>query len=175
MLAPLTKITSSKAKFKWTKIKQYAFDEIKWVVASDNLLTYPYFNEEFKIHTNASDLQLVAVINHKGKHIAFYSRKLIDAQKSYAVIEKELLSIIENLKYFITILLGQRLVIYTDNKNLICKFFNTGIVLRCRIILEDYGPDIEYIQGDKDKVADALSRFTINGNQETTQDSTHKK
>ena len=45
MLAPLTKITSTKVKFKWTKIEQDAFDEIKWILSRDNLLTYPDSNE----------------------------------------------------------------------------------------------------------------------------------
>ena len=45
MLAPLTKITSSNVKFKWTKIEQDTFGEIKRVVACNTLLTYPYFNE----------------------------------------------------------------------------------------------------------------------------------
>ena len=31
-----------------------------------------------------------------------------------------------------------------------------------------YVPDIEYIKGDKNIVADALSIFTLNGNQDTT-------
>ena len=44
-----------------------------------------------------------------------------------------------------------------------------------RLILEEYGPDIEYIQGGKNKLAHALSRFPINGNQETTHESTYKK
>ena len=54
-LAPLTKIKPGRISFKWTKIKQDAFNEIKWIVARYTLLTYPYFNEEFKIHTNDSD------------------------------------------------------------------------------------------------------------------------
>ena len=45
--------------FKWTKIEQYAFNVIKRIVTRDNLLTYPDFNENFKIHTDASDLKLV--------------------------------------------------------------------------------------------------------------------
>ena len=36
-------------------------------------------------------------------------------------------------------------------------------------ILEEYGMEIEYIQGKKNIVSDALSRFPINGNQNTTQ------
>ena len=34
---------------------------------------------------------------------------------------------------------------------------------------------IEYVQGSKNIVADALSIFPINGNQETTHDSNYKK
>ena len=57
-------------------------------MACDNLLTYPDFNETFKIHTNASAFQLRAVIIQKGKLNAFYSRKLTDVQeKVYSNIE----------------------------------------------------------------------------------------
>ena len=41
-----------------------------------------------------------------------------------------------------TILLGQILRIYTDNKNRTCNNFNNDILLRCRLIIEEYGPDI---------------------------------
>ena len=47
----------------------------------------------------------------------------------------------------------------------------TDRMLRCIIILEDYDQDIEYIQGSKNIVADKLSIFTINCNQETTNES----
>ena len=85
-------------------------------MARDTLLAYPDFNEEFKINSNARDLKLRAVIRQKGKPIALYSRKLTDNHKRYTVIEKELLRIVETLKEFRTILLGQRLRIYTDHK-----------------------------------------------------------
>ena len=65
--------------------------------------------------------------------------------------------------------------IYTDNKNLTCKTFNTIRVLIWRLILEDYITDIKYIKGDKNKVIDALSRLPLNGTQETTKKYTYKK
>ena len=43
------------------------------------------------------------------------------------------------------------------------------------LILKEYGPDIEYIRGDKSIVTDSISRFLLNGNQNTTQKSTYKK
>ena len=51
----------------------------------------------------------------------------------------------------------------------------TDRLLIWRLILEEYGPKIEYIQGNKNIVADALSIFNIDGNQETTQESTYNK
>ena len=84
-LAPLTNIKFSKVKFKWTKIKQDAFDEIKHIVACNTLLAYLGFNEEFKIHTDANVFQLGAVIMHKGKLVTFYSKKINDSQKRYTV------------------------------------------------------------------------------------------
>ena len=40
-------------KFKWMQVEQDDFDKIKQIFARDNLLTYPYFNEIVKTHTNA--------------------------------------------------------------------------------------------------------------------------
>ena len=39
-------------------------------------------------------------------------------------------------------LLGPKLRIYTYNKNFTCKNFNTDRVLRWRLILKEYVPDI---------------------------------
>ena len=64
---------------------------------------------------------------------------------------------------------------YTDNKNLTCKRFNTDRVIRRRLIIEEYGPDIEYIQSEKNIVTDTLSRLNLNVNQETTHKSNYKK
>ena len=91
----------------------------------------------------------------------------------YTITEKELPSTVKTLKAFSTILLGQQSKIYTDHKNIMCKNFNTYRVLRWRLILEEYSPDIEYIPGEN-MVADALSRLPNNGNQKTTHESTYK-
>ena len=136
MLAILTRFMSIKRNFKWTEVKKDAFDEIKQIVARDNLSTYPDFNETFKIHTNASTFQLVVVLIHKGKPIAFYSIKLTGSQQQYMVIERELISIVETLKEFRNISLGQKIRINTDHKNLTFKYFNNKRVLRWGLILE---------------------------------------
>ena len=44
-----------------------------------------------------------------------------------------------------------------------------------RLMLDEYGPDIEYIPGEKNIAADALSKLTNNGNKETTHESIYTK
>ena len=92
MLAPLTRLTSIKRKIKWMQVEQDSFKEIKQILPRETLLTYPYFNETFKIHTNASAFQLGVVISHEGKSIDLYSRKRTDCQQRHTVTEIELLS-----------------------------------------------------------------------------------
>ena len=55
---------------------------------------------------------------------------------SYTLTENEMLRISEALKWFRTILLGQKLKIYTDHKYLTCKLLNNDILLIRRLILE---------------------------------------
>ena len=56
-------------------------------------------------------------------------------------------------------LLGQKLVVHTDHLNLVHKNFNSDRVLRWRLFLEEYAPDLRYIKGSKNVVADALSKM----------------
>ena len=86
------------------------------------------------------------------------------AQKCYTTTEKELLAIVETLKEFNSILLGQQLKIYTDHKNLTCKGFNTNRVMRWRLLIEEYSPELIYIKGEENTVADSLSRLEIDSN-----------
>ena len=89
------------------------------------------------------------------------------AQQRYTTIEKELLAIVETLKEFRNILIGQRIRVYTDHKNLTYSNFNTERVMRWRLILEEYGPELIYLKGTTNIVADALSRLVITSSSET--------
>ena len=76
-------------------------------------------------------------------------------------MEHKLLAIVETLKEFRNILLGQQIKVYTDHKNLTYKNFNTKRVMRWRLILEEYGPELCYIKGENNVFADALSRLDL--------------
>ena len=159
LLAPLTKLTSNSVPWKWTAEEQMAFDDMKLVMSRQTLIVYPDFSKPFHIFTDCSKLQLGAVIMQDGKPVAFYSRKLNPAQTRYTTTERELLSIVETLKEFRNILLGQQIIVHTDHENLTYKNFNSDRVMRWRLFIEEYSPDLKYIKGEENVVADALSRL----------------
>jgi transposase InsO family protein len=161
VLTPLSRLLSKDVKFEWTDETAKAFRAIKRIVAKHVLLAHPDFSKEFEIHTDASKYQLGAVISQDGKPIAFYSRKLNSAQLNYTTTEKELLAIVETLKEFRNILMGQQIVVHTDHKNLTYKVFNTERVMRWRLICEEFGAELRYIKGSHNIVADALSRLDL--------------
>ena len=77
------------------------------------------------------------------------------------------------MKEFHTVLLGQQLKMYTDHENITYKNFNTDRLLQWILILEEYGPNIEYILGKKNIAADVIARLPNNVNQNTTHETTY--
>ena len=117
------------------------------------------YGELFEIYTDASTKQLGAVITQNGRPIAFFSRKLSSPQTKYSVTEQELLSIVERLKEFKGMLWGHKIKVYTDHQNLVrdALGLTSDRVYRWRLVLEEYGPDIVYMPGVTNIVADGLS------------------
>ncbi len=165
ILAPLTAMCSAKAKFVWHDKEQKAFKDIKAIISRETLLAYPDFSNDFHIYTDSSDYQLGAVIMQNDRPLAFYSRKLNSAQKRYTSGEQELLSIVETLKEFKNILLDQKLIGHMDHKNLLYQKMSTDRIIRWRLLIEEFGPTFMHIKGEKDVIADALSRLDANFNE----------
>ena len=159
ILAPMTALTSTSVKFNWTEECDNAFKEMKRVMATETLLAFPDFNKTFVIHTDASKTQLGAIISQEGKPIAFYSRKLNPAQTRYTTTERELLSIVETFKEFRNILFGQKISVNTDHANLVCKSLTSDRVMRWRLYIEEFSPELLYLKGVDNEAADALSRL----------------
>ena len=86
-LTPLTQMTSKQANWNWTEEHQKAFEHMKKSISRETLLVYPDFDKPFKIHTDASKVQLGAVISQDNKPRAFYSRKLNPTQVNYTATE----------------------------------------------------------------------------------------
>jgi hypothetical protein len=81
-------LCSKNKEFKWTNVHQKAIHEAKKIVACNVMLSYLDFMKEFVIHMDASHTQLGAVISQDGMPIAFFSRKLNNAQTCYTTTEQ---------------------------------------------------------------------------------------
>ena len=68
--------------------------------------------------------------------LAFYSQKLNGTQKRYITGEQELLSIMETLKELHSLLLGQKLTMHTNHKNIIDGNLTNDRIIRWRLLLE---------------------------------------
>jgi hypothetical protein len=93
------------------------------------------------------------------KPLAFYSRKLNSAQTCYTTGEQELLSIVETLKEFRDILLGQQVIVHTDHLNMLYGKLSNDHITRWRLLLEEYGPKYVHIAGKNNIDPDTLSRL----------------
>ena len=161
--APLTELTkgSKKGAVQWNERCEQAFTSMKRLIAKETLLAYPDFNKKFTIHTDASDFQLGAVIMQENKPLAFFSRKLTSAQRNYTTTEKELLSVVETLKEFRNILLGYKIEVFTDHKNLTYESTECSSqrAQRWRGVIQEFDIEFKFIAGEANKVADAISRL----------------
>jgi hypothetical protein len=95
----------------------------------------------------------------EGKPLAFYIRKLNSAQTRYTIGEQELLSIVETLKEFRDILLGQQVIVHTDHLNMVYGKLSYDLITILILLLEEYGPKYVHIAGKNNIVVDALSRI----------------
>jgi hypothetical protein len=85
--------------------------------------------------------------------------KITTAQTGYTTGEQELLSIVETLKEFRDILLGEQVIVHTDHLNIFYGKLSNDRIIRWTLLLEEYGPKYVHIAGNNNKVVYALSRL----------------
>jgi hypothetical protein len=143
----------------WESIHQQAFDNVKSTIAKEVVLAYPDFTKPFEIYTDASTMQLGSVITKGNRPIVFFSRKLSMMQTKYSVTKIELLAVVETLKESQGILWGQTIKVYTDHKNTTQDSLGltSDRVYHWQLLLEEFAPEIVYIKGIHNTVADAIS------------------
>ena len=130
-LTSLTKVPRKQFRSHWTPQHSAAFKAIKAMIAQEVLLTYPDPNLPFYIETDASDLQLGAVVYQNNKPIVFFSRKLTPAQTRYPASDKEALCIQEVLQEYRGILYGSEIHIRTDHQNLTQRNLRSPRLMHC--------------------------------------------
>ena len=159
ILAPLTELCSTRNKFKWNDNHESSFQQMKKLVSGDVLLRFPDHSKPFQIYTDASKYQLGATIKQDNKPIAYFSKKLNPAQRRYSTIEQEMLAIVTVLKEYKSFLYGGNVIIHTDHKISLAETSANDRVFRWKQKIEEFGPLMNYIKGQKNVETDALSRL----------------
>lgn len=102
------------------------------------------------------------IIKQEHGVIAYYSFKLKGSETNYSITEKEMLAVIRTIQKFYPILYGNKLNIYTDNKNNIFKGdMLTNRAQRWLLYLHNFDSQIIHIPGKYNTAADFLSRASI--------------
>ena len=150
----------------WTDDCALAFSKLQAILSNKPILILPDFNLEFVLRTDASSsgigaclLQMRDDLLHP---VIFASRKLLDREMKYSVMEKECLSIVWAVSKLQRYLIGNHFVIETDHKPL--KFLEekrttSARLARWALTLQEYRFSITYIPGSHNVTADILSRL----------------
>ncbi|XP_030586939.1 uncharacterized protein K02A2.6-like [Archocentrus centrarchus] len=127
VLHPLHLLLQQNVKWKWTKECEEAFNGAKQLITSEEVLTHFDPNLPLRLACDASPYGIGAVLSHKmpdglERPIAFASRSLNAAERNYAQIDREALSLVWGVKKFNQYLYGRHFTLITDHRPLVSIF-----------------------------------------------------
>ncbi|EGD76390.1 hypothetical protein PTSG_12598 [Salpingoeca rosetta] len=160
-----TKKNSKKRLSNWTQDDSRIFNNLKATMAKLPTLC-PTLDldptEPLDLFTDSSDKAVGAVLQHKGRPIEFYSSTLSVHERNWPIRQKELYAVIKALQHWRYLCIGRPITVYTDHKSLERVLAQNKIqearIQRWSLFLSDFNVTFKYIPGDKNVVADALSR-----------------
>ncbi len=165
--SPLTELLQKDKPFVWNEPQKKAFQQLKDTMMKQPVLTLPDSSKPFVLTTDASGYAVGATLSQDQgnglRPIAYLSKKMNSHELNYPVHEQELLAIIISMSVWRQYLHGNpfTLRVLTDHHSL--QWLKTQPHLSQRQTrwvekLAEYDFKIEYQEGKKNVVADALSR-----------------
>jgi hypothetical protein len=149
----------------WGDEQRAAFEQLKAAVCSAPCLAMPDPAREFVVHTDASGYATGALLMQRFdeglRPIAFLSKKMKPAERNYPIYEQELLAILNALRAWRHYLGGRHFTVWTDHQSLQyieASQMATPRQVRWAALLSEFDFSIRYAPGDKNVVADGLSR-----------------
>ena len=120
---PLTKLMKKETGFQWGDNQEKSFQKLKDACAKEPVLLNFRANKPTKIETDASDQAVGTCLcqqkDGKWHPVAYYSRKMSQAEQNYDIHDKELLAVVNALKHWrVYAESSSELTIFTDHKNL---------------------------------------------------------
>ena len=155
----------------WNEDARTAFQKSKELLANSTLLVYPNKNCNISISADASDIAVGAVLQQElegtWQPIAFFSRKLDKTQQHYSAFDRELFAAYAAIRHFQHFIEGRNFTLFSDHKPFVHAFYSHSEPITPRrsrqlSYISELTSDVRHIRGDKNLVADALSRIQIN-------------
>ena len=172
LTAPMRQLLHKNVHFSWSHEQDRALTEIKKVLSNAPVLGFYDVKKEVTLACDASSSGLGSCLLQEDRPIAYASRSLTEAQKSYAQIEKELLAIVFGAERFNQYIYGKEVTVLTDHKPLInClkKPIHSSPVRIQRLLLrlQRYHLKLRYVPGKFLFIPDMLSRAYVTDNKQT--------
>jgi hypothetical protein len=166
-LTPLTSTKLDAKDFKWGQAEDQAFENIKWIMTLlPCLKNIDYDSPDLLwLFTDASGSGLGAAL-FQGKEwksalpITYELHLMSPAERNYPVHKQELLAVIHALQKWKMLLLGMKVNVMSDHHSLTYLLKQRNLSqrqARWTKILSDFDLNFDYIKGDDNSVADALS------------------
>ena len=173
-LQPLNALLKKNARWEWSSSCEVAFQRVKDQLATAPVLCHYDPSLPLRLAGDASAYGIGAVLSHilkdgSERPIAYASRSLSVAEKNYAQLEKEALSLVFGVKKFHQFLYGRNFQLVTDHKPLTMIFGSkTGVppiaaarLQRWALLLSAYSYTIVYKPGVNHNNVDGLSRLPL--------------
>lgn len=169
ILDPLHNLLRKNQKFIWCNNCQEAFETIKNLLCTQPVLEIFDQHLPINIYTDASLQGIGAILKQtqpdgKEKPVAYFSKKLNEAQKKKKAIYLECLAIKEAVKYWQYWLIGKSFTVYSDHKpleNMNLKSRTDEELGDLTYYLSQYEFTIKYSPGKQNLEADCLSRNPV--------------
>jgi hypothetical protein len=167
-LYELTKNTTRKTTpITWSANARKAYEELKLAVYEAPMIHHLSGEGKITLLCDASDIacgaHLIQEINGVEQSIYFVSKVFSETQRRWSVGDREMFAQFYGITQLKQFLGGRQFTLKTDHNNLRYWLAESASpkVQRWRIALSEYDFEIEYIKGELNIVADALSRLVV--------------
>lgn len=174
VLAPLHELLQNNVVWHWGEAQKHAFDESKKMLQSSKVLVHYDPKLPLIVSCDASPYGVGSVLSHvmpsgEEKPVAFASRSLTTAEKKYAQIEREGLSVVFGVTHFHKYLYGRSFKIQTDHQPLLGLLkedraispMASARIQRWALTLSNYEYKLSFKRGVDNCNADGLSRLPL--------------
>ena len=168
LLAPLLELTRKNAVWNWTERQDASFRKLRDILSSKPLLVFPSFDKDFYVFTDSSSIAIGASLCQKCdetglmRPVGYAGRALSKSERLRPINENECLAVVFAITTFSMYLTGRKFTVYCDNSSVKFLMNNKNKISpklsRWMLLLSQYDYELVHLKGEKNLVADCLSR-----------------